>query len=366
MRVSSVLVSLSSRRIAPDRLISKFIGLLLAAALMSAQPARADETDWSVAEVEGGATFEVAGAAPKPLALGERLPLRARIVTAAGGRATLTRNGDVVEVGPASALELPADAGGRPVKGVIQTVGSLLFKIVTRPEDPFRVDTPYLAALVKGTVFHVLVTGNGSTLRVDRGAVEVMALRTRETSLVRAGQTAFAAARSGPGLRVTGTPSDQSSQNQSRGQPAAPASDGLSADLDSIVSAAATHPDPAIARAQVEALIGDHPEVALEIAMAAARARPEIAAAVARAAARARPDRAAEIIAVIGALAPGQGVGGADLFQASPGRANSGPVRAFERPTWSAGAKAGGVAVQKPADPPNPVATVPPPSLSGP
>src|SRR5262245_26227001 len=134
------------------------LALLAVGALLAVPPARADENDWSVSAVEGSATVEVAGQTPRALVEGDRLPARARIVTRPGGSATLIRNGDVVEVSPGSALELPADAAGRPTKGIIQSMGSLLFKIVTRPEDPFRVDTPYLAALVKGTVFHVIVS----------------------------------------------------------------------------------------------------------------------------------------------------------------------------------------------------------------
>jgi hypothetical protein len=316
-----------------------------------------------------------AGEAPRPLAAGMILLPRARVSTAESGRATLTRNGDVVEVAPGSALELPADATGRPLKGVVQTLGSLLYKIVTRPEDPFRVDTPYLAALVKGTVFYVVVTANGTQLRVDRGAVEVTARRNRDRSVVRAGQTAFAAARSGPGLRITGKPTEQSSENTpangANGQRAEAsggsnvASDILPPDLEIVARAAAGHPEPGIARAQVETLIADHPAQAIEIAIAAVRVRPEIAAAVARAAARARPDRATEVVAVIGALAPGQGVGAGglgDLDQSAGGPMNFGAGPAGGRPSTS-----GDSAQSHPSENKRlPAITLPGPSISGP
>jgi hypothetical protein len=365
------------------------LALACAAVLVLAPTGAAanEAAPWTVTEVAGAVSLERDGAPTAALAAGQTLAPGARIRTAADGRAALARNGDIVEVAADSALELPGDAAGRPVKGVVQTLGTLLFKIVTRPEDPFRVQTPYLAALVKGTVFAVTVQANGTTLRVDRGAVEVTSKLSRETSLIRAGQTAVASSRSGVGLKVTGVPAAGSSDAAPANAPAQPqlaAAEALPADLAAVVKLAATHPDLAVARAQIEALIADNAALAHEIALRAARERPDLALAAARAAALARPDRASDIFAAIEAAAPGRGVAeaarGFDQARIAPMNAGRGPEGT---PPQTSNAAAGRPTIAKPEPNPVPCAvagvpgcnsaananaanTLPGPSLSGP
>jgi hypothetical protein len=100
----------------------------------------------------------------------------------------------------------------------------------------------------------------------------------------------------------------------------------MSAELGSVVRAAATNPSLETALAQIEVLIGDNPALAEEIAVLAAALRPEISAALARAAATARPDKAAQIFAAVDAAAPDRGVlaGLKDFEQASGSPMNSG------------------------------------------
>jgi hypothetical protein len=364
------------------------LGLACAAVLLLAPSGAAanEAAPWTVAEVVGAVSLERDGAPAAALAAGQTLPPGARIRTAADGRAALARNGDIVEVAADSALELPGDAAGRPVKGVVQTLGTLLFKIVTRPEDPFRVHTPYLAALVKGTVFAVTVQPTGTTLRVDRGAVEVTSKLSRETSLIRAGQTAVASSRTGVGLKVTGVPATGSSDAGAAGAPPPPqlaAAEELPADLAEVVRLAASHPELAVARAQIEALIADNAALAPEIALRAARERSDLALAAARAAALARPDLAAQIFAAIEAAAPGRGVAqaarGFDQARIAPMNAGRGPEGT---PTPSSNAAARQPTISKPEPSPVPCVlavapgcnsaaanaanTVPGPSLSGP
>jgi ferric-dicitrate binding protein FerR (iron transport regulator) len=55
-------------------------------------------------------------------------------------------------------MEIPAKTGNGPFAHIRQLLGTALFKITTRPENPFNVATPYLTAVIKGTTFTVSVT----------------------------------------------------------------------------------------------------------------------------------------------------------------------------------------------------------------
>jgi hypothetical protein len=73
---------------------------------------------------------------------------------------------------------------------LVQKIGTLLFKIERAPARRFAVDTPYLAAVVKGTTFTVTVRGDSGLVHVTEGAVLVASFGSRETALVTPGQTA--------------------------------------------------------------------------------------------------------------------------------------------------------------------------------
>lgn len=83
-------------------------------------------------------------------------------------------------------------------------MGSLLFKVEKRASQHFEVETPYLAAVVKGTTFSVSVDGEASAVHVVEGAVEVKALATGQVGLIKPGYTAVVSERRGRGLKIIG------------------------------------------------------------------------------------------------------------------------------------------------------------------
>ena len=87
-----------------------------------------------------------------------------------------------------------------------QSFGTLLFKIVKRPAgaQKFRVSTPYLAAIIKGTTFSVTVNDTGAALHVAKGLVQVESRLTRQVALVRPGQTAAVSSKRGTRIKLTG------------------------------------------------------------------------------------------------------------------------------------------------------------------
>jgi hypothetical protein len=74
---------------------------------------------------------------------------------------------------------------------LIEDWGSALFKIEKKSTPHFGVQTPYLAAVVKGTTFTVTVGPEDAKVKVTEGAVEVSTLDGGATDLVRPGSLAM-------------------------------------------------------------------------------------------------------------------------------------------------------------------------------
>jgi hypothetical protein len=168
--------------------------------------ARAAERSWTVKEIVGTARIQHGGTAPIALKIGDRIDPGSRVETAAGARLALVRPGDSLEVTANSRFEIPAsvDPKDKAPAHILQTLGTLLFKITTRPHAPFSVKTPYLAAVIKGTVFTVMVKGSESELHVTKGAVEVTSVLTNKVVMVRPGMTAAINGAKGGEMQVIG------------------------------------------------------------------------------------------------------------------------------------------------------------------
>ncbi len=66
-------------------------------------------------------------------------------------------------------------------------------------------ETPYLAAVVKGTRFNVSVNGRGANVNVMQGRVEVSDFKTGQIALVLPGQTANVLSTGASGLKLSGS-----------------------------------------------------------------------------------------------------------------------------------------------------------------
>lgn len=154
-------------------IVTMFVALLLAAtlAIATAQPREA----WRVVETSGRA--EVVGSGPQPIALsgGSEVSGDVRIRTGSDGRVVLRRGGDTMIIAPDSVMALPAAEPGGLTR-VLQFLGAMIIRVETRAADAFEVRTPYLVAVVKGTIFSVAVDASGATVHVVAGRVGVQAL----------------------------------------------------------------------------------------------------------------------------------------------------------------------------------------------
>jgi hypothetical protein len=164
-----------------------WVALLVFASGLAAHAAT-DPAAWRVVQSIGEVSVNTADVnitKPKP---GTLLPASAIIITGSNGRAILSRQGQQIVVQPNSRLELSPDAGGRTV--MRQLGGVVGFSVDRRKVPHFEVNTPFLAAIVKGTRFEVSVYDDHAKVNVSEGKVEVRSALSRAATLVRPGAIA--------------------------------------------------------------------------------------------------------------------------------------------------------------------------------
>ena len=106
------------------------------------------------------------------------------------GRLQLRRGEEMIEFKPGTtASVLSWEHDGALLTHVTQSLGSLFLNVETRDTKHTMVETPVLAALVKGTRFAVEYDGMRAVLRVDHGIVEALDKTRGERVDVRAQQT---------------------------------------------------------------------------------------------------------------------------------------------------------------------------------
>jgi len=119
---------------------------------------------------------------------GDTVPDTHVIRTLANGYATFTRGVETVQMGPATQIEIIDRAGsGKPYTTVKEAFGTVSIEAEVEQVEHFSVQTPYLAAVVKGTRFTVMSGASGSSVSVQRGhvAVEDFHAHTHVTLAVR-------------------------------------------------------------------------------------------------------------------------------------------------------------------------------------
>jgi hypothetical protein len=148
------------------------VALMGSALFLSAGAAAA--ADWRLVEVTGRVRVAAPGEDPKAGAPNLTIPPGADITTAGGARAVLSNGEKRIVIGPNSRMTV---AAGQPagMTRIMQDLGSIVFQVNKQAQPHFRVDTPLLAAVVKGTTFTVSVGAVSDTVHVAEGLVEVRA-----------------------------------------------------------------------------------------------------------------------------------------------------------------------------------------------
>ncbi len=162
-----------------------FMGLLAVANA----PAFANTGAWQVVEMQGAVNTVQPATGMQLVSTGGTLDPGAVLTTGKNGRAVLARGEQTIVVGPSSRMSLPA-AEEPGITRIFQDLGTLLFKVDKQDKQHFRVETPVIAAVVKGTTFTVSANANSHAVHVAEGAVEVSSLNGASVQMVTAGMTA--------------------------------------------------------------------------------------------------------------------------------------------------------------------------------
>ena len=166
-----------------------------------------DDGVWSVSKSSGEVWISSAGAEQASLKQEEVLKPGDAIRTGRNGRVLLVRGEETILIAPNSVIAVPSEKKDGMSTTILQQAGSILLEVEKRNVKHFEVETPYLAAVVKGTQFRVTVNAVSTSVEVSRGQVEVSDFKSGQIALVMPGQaaTSFTHGKSGLSLSGTGT-----------------------------------------------------------------------------------------------------------------------------------------------------------------
>ena len=178
------------------------LGLFL---LLGASAANAEDAVWHVGKSSGEVWLTAAGVQQVSLTGDATLKPGDNIRTGRNGRVLLVRGQETILISPNSVVGLPKEVKEGLSTTIIQQAGSILLEVEKRNVKNFEVETPYLAAVVKGTQFRVSVNGSDANVEVLRGEVEVADFKSGQFALVLPGQFAKVLAHGSGGLSLSGT-----------------------------------------------------------------------------------------------------------------------------------------------------------------
>jgi hypothetical protein len=165
----------------------------------------ADERPWSVSKSSGDVSVTTTSGQQSTLAAGVMLNPGDNVRTGQNGRVLLTRGEETILISPNSSIGIPAQRKSELDTTIIQQAGSILLEVEKRNVQHFQVETPYLAAVVKGTQFRVDVTNKETRVEVLRGQVQVSDFKSGQYAMVTPGQAAAVTTQGSAGLSVSGS-----------------------------------------------------------------------------------------------------------------------------------------------------------------
>ena len=250
----------------------------VAFSMLWAGTAIAASDGWQISEKSGNVIVLHSGVSKIALQ-GNAVAMGDVISTGTNGRAVLVRGQEYLVVAPDTRLRIadPAPSGG--FVQIIQDVGNVIFKIKRKSTPHFAVQTPYLAAVVKGTTFSVTVGEAGASVQVIEGAVEVKTNDGGASDMVRPGMIAAVSARdlyrlkvdgdtshvtTSPNAPATATPATDETKSTAAGA-AAPAATPAVAATDPAPAVPAAPPATAATLTRIETAIVEAPRSVAEL-----------------------------------------------------------------------------------------------------
>ena len=178
-------------------------GAAVAAISLLAAPAFAD--DWQAVKLRG-IVLQLVDSQWQPLQRGDIVPDTRVIRTTVSGHAEFTRGGETIDLEPNTQIQIFDKAHHeKPYTTIVQQFGTVSVEAQVQNVQHFAVDTPFLAAVVKGTRFVVTSGKTGGSVQVNRGHVQVTDKINKTHVLLSVGQSAVIdKVKTGGGLLVQG------------------------------------------------------------------------------------------------------------------------------------------------------------------
>ena len=165
--------------------------------------AMVEEAVWRISKSSGEASVTTAG---QWLVLTEGVMIKPgdNVRTGQTGQVLLKRGEETILMSPNSVIGIAAESKSGLSTTIIQQAGSILLEVEKRPVKHFAVETPSIAAVVKGTRFRVTVNSSDSRVDVLGGQVEVQDFKSGQYAMVLPKQTAMVSVQGPPGLFLSG------------------------------------------------------------------------------------------------------------------------------------------------------------------
>ena len=169
-----------------------YLGSIAAAAiLLVSNVALAD--DWQAVKLRGD-VFVHSNSTWVRLSRGDIVSDSSVIRTLGGGAVEFVRDHETIDLGPDTQIQI-FDRTGRRYTTVRESFGSVSVEANVENVQHFSVQTPFVAAVVKGTIFSVVTNAKASTVTVQRGKVGVEDIGRRRYANITPGQQATVGAR---------------------------------------------------------------------------------------------------------------------------------------------------------------------------
>ncbi|MGR4847340.1 hypothetical protein ACIPSK_32870 [Rhizobium sp. LARHSG275] len=181
--------------------MSTMYRILISALILVTTAASAAAEDWRVVKTTDQARYSVDRTKWLDLSTGDVLPNRAWVSTGPRGRIQLARGVESITFQPNTLAAITTNESLAMKTQIFQQVGSLDLEIEKRSQPHTTVQTPYLAAVVKGTIFHVTVGKTKASVSVDRGLVQVTSFASGQQSKVGPRQSAVVDIKAGMTVR---------------------------------------------------------------------------------------------------------------------------------------------------------------------
>ena len=159
---------------------------------------------WSVNDLSGDAFLTTSAGEQTPLWEGAILNPGYNIRTGQNGQVLLVRDQETILIASNSVVGIPTHATEGISTTIDQWAGSIVLTVAKRNYVHFEVDTPYLAAVVRGTRFRVTVNKDAASVNVLRGQVEVTDFKSGQFVIVKPGQAAEVSAQGTAGPSLSG------------------------------------------------------------------------------------------------------------------------------------------------------------------